>query len=88
VARLSGVPFIGLWLNAREETLLARLEQRQHDVSDADAAVLRLQQGQDAGMITWYPLDASTSHDVMLQQALTLTRAYVNDTAADWGTEK
>ena len=70
-----------------EEIVLERLERRQHDASDADAAVLRLQQRQDAGTVTWHTLEASASHGVVLQQALTLTRPYVND-AADWGTEK
>lgn len=81
VARVSAVPFIGLWLHAREETLLERLEQRQHDASDADAAVLRMQRAQDAGVITWHTVDASPPIDAVLHQALALLQAHVNDLA-------
>jgi aminoglycoside phosphotransferase family enzyme/predicted kinase len=79
VARASAVPFMGLWLNAREETLLERLEQRRDDASDADAAVLRRQRVQDTGVITWHPIDASPSSDVVLHQALAFLQAHVND---------
>ena len=63
------------------DTLIARLEKRENDVSDADAVVLRTQQAQDAGEIKWHTIDASQSSDVALEQALTLLRVYVNDAA-------
>jgi predicted kinase len=41
VAAEEGVPFIGIWLDAPEATLIARAEQRRNDASDADGAVIR-----------------------------------------------
>ncbi|MFN7977830.1 MAG: AAA family ATPase [Vicinamibacterales bacterium] len=43
VADDAGVPFVGLWLDAPDDVLLARVTARQHDASDADAAVVRAQ---------------------------------------------
>ena len=38
VAADVAVPFVGIWLEAPEATLIARVEQRRNDPSDADAA--------------------------------------------------
>ena len=40
------VPFVGIWLEAPESTLVARAEQRRNDASDADADVIRIQHRQ------------------------------------------
>jgi hypothetical protein len=37
----ASVPFVGLWLDAPESTLIARIDQRRNDPSDADAGVIR-----------------------------------------------
>jgi hypothetical protein len=69
VAADLGVPFAGIWLEAPEAMLVARTEQRRHDPSDADADVIRLQQQQGTGVMTWYRLDASSSRDTVLKYA-------------------
>ena len=58
VARRAGARFTGLWLQASEATLLARLKARQKDASDATADVLRRQLTYDLGPMDWIRLDA------------------------------
>ncbi len=66
-AAAAGVPFVGIWLDAPETALVARIEQRLHDASDANAEVIRAQVSQDPGPIGWQRFDASgTSGDVRL----------------------
>jgi len=81
LARASAVPFVGLWLEGPVQTLLERLQHREHEVSDADASVLRMQYAQDVGAISWHTLDASGSIDVVREKALSLLRGHVNDAA-------
>lgn len=69
VAADMSVPFIGLWLEAPESMLVARIEQRRDDPSDADADVIRLQHRQPTGRMTWNPVEASASPDVVLSYA-------------------
>lgn len=59
VARRSGVPFTGLWLDAPQTVLEARVTDRRDDASDADAAVVRRQQRYDLGGVEWQRIDAS-----------------------------
>lgn len=61
VAREHRVPFIGIWLEAPREVLVARVAARQHDASDATASVVATQLGEDPGHISWTRLDASQS---------------------------
>lgn len=79
VARVSSVPLVALWLDAPVQTLLERLQQRQHDASDADAAVLRLQRTQDPGAISWHTIDGSLSSDAVLLEALSFMQGHIND---------
>ncbi len=72
VALASCVPFIGIWLDTPADLLVARIQSRGPDASDADASVIRLQLQQDAGMIRWHRLDASPDSERVLQHALTL----------------
>ena len=65
-AAAAGVPFAGFWLDAPESALVPRVAQRRGDASDADAAVVRLQQARDTGVITWQRVDASGSADAVL----------------------
>jgi aminoglycoside phosphotransferase family enzyme/predicted kinase len=53
VARDAGVRFDGLWLEAPEDALLARVGARAGDASDADAAVVRRQLGYAVGPMDW-----------------------------------
>jgi predicted kinase len=73
------VPFVGIWLEAPEATLVARTEQRRNDPSDADADVIRLQQQQGSGVMTWHRLDASSSPDTVLKYAATYVQNRVQD---------
>lgn len=57
----AGARFDGLWLEAPEEVLVARVDARHGDASDADAGVVRRQLGYDLGRITWPRVDASGS---------------------------
>jgi aminoglycoside phosphotransferase family enzyme/predicted kinase len=69
IARDSGVPFAGLWLEAPEPVLIERLQHRMADASDADAGVLRHQCAQGAGTVSWRRLDASGPASGVLAQA-------------------
>lgn len=57
VAADAGVPFTGLWLEAPDDVLVARVTARHGDASDADAAVVRAQPAARAA--GWIVIDAS-----------------------------
>jgi predicted kinase len=59
VAADAGVPFLGLWLRAPADVLLARVRARRNDASDATAAVLEAQLEVDPGPLGWHEIDAS-----------------------------
>jgi len=59
IARAAEVPFAGLWLDVDAATALDRVGGRAGDASDADAAVVRLQQGFELGSIDWTRIDAN-----------------------------
>lgn len=70
-----GAAFTGLWLEAAPDVLMARLQARKGDASDADAAVLRRQLAYDLGAIDWKRIDAGQSVDdvaAAVQRALGL----------------
>ena len=71
IAVAMSVPFVGIWLEAPEPLLIARVEQRRHDASDADADVIRMQRRQPTGTMTWSRIDASGSAAAVLEQART-----------------
>jgi predicted kinase len=79
VAAAACVPFIGLWLDAPESTLIDRAEQRTNDPSDADAGVVRMQRTQDSGDITWRRFDASASAASVLESATSHLRSHLRD---------
>ncbi len=64
-----GVPFTGLWLDAPQETLEARVSARQGDASDADARVVARQLSNDPGPIDWTRLQAGGAMDRLAQTA-------------------
>jgi aminoglycoside phosphotransferase family enzyme/predicted kinase len=68
-ARDAGVPFTGVWLDARPEVLVRRVDAREADVSDADAAVVRRQVADDIGAISWHRLDAEVDLAALVSQA-------------------
>lgn len=64
------VPFLGIWLDAPEPTLVQRVERRTNDPSDADPGIIRKQRAEDAGEITWHRLDASMPAEVVLRDTV------------------
>jgi predicted kinase len=78
VAGDMAVPFAGIWLEAPEATLVTRTEQRRDDPSDANADVIRLQQQQGTGAMTWHRLKASSSPDTVLQDAAQYVEDHVH----------
>jgi predicted kinase len=63
------VPFTGLWLDVDPEVAAARVGARSGDASDADAAVVRFQEGLDPGQIDWHRLDANRDLPTTLAEA-------------------
>lgn len=59
VAEACRVPFTGLWLEAPEDALLARIRGRAADASDADEGVVRRQVAAGAGTVNWTRVDAT-----------------------------
>jgi uncharacterized protein len=58
VADAAGVPFSGLWLEARPETMANRIRGRVRDASDASPEILAEQLRHDPGKIDWVRIDA------------------------------
>jgi predicted kinase len=73
-ARAAVVPFVGLWLEAPEARLVARVEQRQRDASDADATIAHQQRAQNTGTIGWHRIDASGDIDGVVRTASMMVR--------------
>lgn len=63
VARTTGVPFTGVWLDAPVDTRADRIVRRSGDVSDATPAVLREQLARDIGNLDWARVDAAGERD-------------------------
>jgi len=59
IAKDMGVPFEGIWLEADQQLLKKRVQQRKNDVSDADEKIVSLQAEFDLGKIDWTQIDAS-----------------------------
>src|SRR3546814_16752962 len=49
----------GFWLDAPEDRLIARVESRRGDASDASAEIVRRQLGYALGAVDWVRIDAS-----------------------------
>jgi predicted kinase len=70
LARRLQAPFVGLWLEAPHAVLIDRVRSRSADASDADAAIVALQEGYDPGAIAWPRLDTSTDLASLLTASL------------------
>ena len=80
VAAEAAVPFVGIWLDAPEPLLVARVDGRVDDASDADAAVVRRQHTRDIGPLGgWSRLEASGSPDQVCASAQGIARARFPD---------
>ena len=81
-AAAAGVPFAGLWLDAPEAVLMARVGERARDASDADADVIRHQVVEPTGPIAWQRVDASgPAEAVALTAVATLRKQLVGGVA-------
>jgi uncharacterized protein len=76
VAASCGVAFTGLWLDAPESVLLARLRGRGVDVSDADEVVVRHQLADGAGTIDWHRLNAAATATSVASAALNVANTF------------
>lgn len=72
LARETGVPFVGLWLEADPDILRQRVRNRPKGPSDADVAVLESQLKRGAGNIDWIRLDCTRPD--LKQAALAIVR--------------
>ena len=69
LARKLSLGFSGIWLSAETDTLVARVEGRTGDASDATAAVVRRQLDYQTGPIAWQRVNASGSEAEVLAAA-------------------
>jgi len=70
VAQARQTAFTGLWLDAPESLLETRVKARIGDASDADTAVVRIQQAYDVGALdAWQRIDASGSVEAVVEVA-------------------
>jgi uncharacterized protein len=69
VAAAAGVPFAGLWLEAAAGQLVARVDERSGDASDASREVVEQQLSQDPGPLDWTRIDAEGDPDAVLAAA-------------------
>jgi aminoglycoside phosphotransferase family enzyme/predicted kinase len=68
-ANLARLPFIGIWLEAPSAVLMARIDSRGKDASDADTDVLKQQLKMDPGPIEWKRIDAAHCLDEIVAEA-------------------
>jgi predicted kinase len=73
VASRAGATFTGIWLEAGQETMRARVAVRTGDASDATEDVVLKQMQTDPGRITWHRQDASGS----LENTLAACRQHI-----------
>ena len=59
IAARAGVPFVGLWLDARPEEQAARIRARAGGASDATVAVLDAQRARPLGTMSWHRIDTT-----------------------------
>ena len=75
MAAAVGVPFTGIWLELEPDTLIARLERRGEDPSDATADVVRDQIARFRGPMPWTTVSAEGSLDQVVGRVLALLGA-------------
>jgi hypothetical protein len=74
IAQAASVAFEGVWLELPLEARISRVGSRRGDASDADAEVVRAQQGYDPGEIRWHRVDASGPPGDVLARVRTALR--------------
>jgi aminoglycoside phosphotransferase family enzyme/predicted kinase len=75
LAREQGCHFAGLWLTAPRETMIARVENRRGDASDADRHAVEEQLAYKVGEMSWMPVDAGGMPSRTLEGAKAALRA-------------
>ncbi|MGE3490073.1 MAG: AAA family ATPase [Vicinamibacterales bacterium] len=75
VAAAAGVPFTGFWLEAPERLLVARVEGRGPDASDADSQVIRQQLAGGTEPLCWHRMDASGTRQQVCDEMMTVLTA-------------
>lgn len=70
LAQNAGLPFVGVWLEARPEIMAERIERRRNNASDATVEVLKKQLDYDLGAISWMRIDSSGARDATRTHAL------------------
>jgi aminoglycoside phosphotransferase family enzyme/predicted kinase len=69
-ARSRNCRFVGVWLDAPLESRTGRVTARRFDASDADADVVRAQDGYDVGVMSWATVSAAGSLDAVASAVL------------------
>lgn len=75
LARGTGVPFHGIWLEGGQTALAARVTARRGDASDADAGVVAQQFARETGPIRWAVLAADAPEGVVAARAAAMIAA-------------
>jgi uncharacterized protein len=75
VAQAAGAPFVPVWLDAPDATLLARVGRRRDDASDATEDVVRRQLADAQPARTWARVDASGSADATRARVIEILSA-------------
>lgn len=68
IAHDMAAPFAGLWVDAPEDVMQVRVSERKLDASDANAAVVTMQQSYDLGHMEWDTIDSSGSKDATVKK--------------------
>src|SRR5204862_258190 len=74
IAEAAELPFHGIWLEAPEETLLARISSRHGGPSDATASVVADQIARGCGVMEWEQIDATAANHTELLAGLASTQ--------------
>lgn len=82
VATRAGVEFAGVWLEASAELIMARVEQRRGDASDATADVVAAQLERGTGEHGWIVVDACGTAAATLANAIAALRQRIPDAIA------
>ena len=72
VAHEAGADFTGIWLDAPVETLMARVDARTKDASDANSKVVARQTVENIGVMSWNEIRADRAPVEVLDDALRL----------------
>lgn len=81
-ARLTGIPFVGLWLTATDDILRKRVDERRGDMSDATLAIVETQRHAETSDIEWTEIDGGGTPAETLRRARDLLARASHDLRA------